>query len=109
MRAAWSIQHSCPLRGGTSRLAPFTQVLLGFSKERNYSSGGSDPHFSASATLGLDLRAAPPLTVRLAVRHQEIPGDPSERGSSARNTGLFVGLGFTGWGGRSESQVVGRR
>ena len=36
--------------GGTSRLVPFTQLLLGFAKERDYYLGGSNTFFSASAS-----------------------------------------------------------
>ncbi len=94
--------------GGTSRLVPFTQLLLGYSKERDYYLGGSKTHFSASALLGVDLRIAPPLTFRLAIQHQEIPGASPRWTSSARNTGLFIGLGLTGFGSSSELSRVSR-
>ena len=94
--------------GGTSRLVPFTQLLLGYSKERDYYLGGSDTYFSASALLGVDLRIAPPLTFRLAIHHQEIPGASPRWTSSARNTGFFIGLGLTGLGSSSELRKVSR-
>ena len=95
--------------GGTSRLVPFAQLLLGFAKERDYYLGGSNTSFSASAAVGVDLRIAPPLTFRLAVHHQEIPGASPRWTSSARNTGFFVGMGLTGLGTSSESGRVSRQ
>lgn len=85
--------------GAGDRAVSFANLLLGVHWEEEAFSAGTNAYASASVSFGLDLRLFPPVTLRLALRHQEVPGSQTNRWpkATARNTGLVVGLGVTSW------------
>jgi len=80
-----------------SRAVSYLNLLLGVHWEKDSWSSNWTAHPSGSISLGVDLRLIPPVTLRLAFRHQEVPGSavPRRGRSNARNTGVLVGLGIT--------------
>jgi len=80
-----------------SRAVSYVNLLLGVHWEKDWWSSNWTAHPSGSISLGVDLRLIPPLTLRLAIRHQEVPGSavPRKGRSNARNTGVLAGLGFS--------------
>ena len=92
--------------GGTWRLVPFSQFLVGYSREANLRTGGSRPFLSMSMGLGVYLRVAPPLSLRIAVIHREVPKASDGWDPNERNTGLFIGFGVSGGIARPGSERV---
>ena len=85
--------------GAGDRAVSFANILLGVHWEEEAYSAEKTAYSSASVSVGLDLRLFPPLPLRLAFRHQEVPGSETRRWAkkNARNTGLTVGDGFISW------------
>ena len=86
--------------GAGSRAVSFANVLFGVHWEEDAYSAEKTPYSSASVSIGVDLRLFPPLTLRIALRHQEVPGSETRRWGkpNARNTGIVVGFGATAFG-----------
>jgi hypothetical protein len=86
-----------------SRIVSYANLLMGVHWEKKPWSSEWQGHGSVSVSVGWDIRIFPPVTLRLAVRHQEVPGSAMpERGrSNARNTGVLAGVGISFLGGGS--------